>query len=137
MKGGTMIMTLYALGVIPSFSRPRISDDNPFSESLFKTLKYTAGYPRYFKDLHHAQTWMADFVHWYNNEHKHSGISYISPAQRHCGDGAEIMSKRNDIMNKAPKKTPERWSHSQRKWEDQKYVYQNPSPETKKQLISA
>ncbi|QEN06809.1 IS3 family transposase [Oceanispirochaeta crateris] len=137
MKGGTMIMTLYALGVIPSFSRPRVSDDNPYSESLFKTLKYTAGYPKYFKDIHQARVWMADFVNWYNNEHKHSGISYISPAQRHCGDGSEIMEKRNKVIRKAISKTPERWSSDQKIWEDQKHVYLNPSLETKKQLISA
>ncbi|MGH9439914.1 MAG: IS3 family transposase, partial [Terriglobia bacterium] len=83
MKGATMLMTLYALGVIPSFSRPRVSDDNPYSEALFKTLKYTAGYPKYFRDLTHAREWMASFVNWYNTEHLHSGIGYVTPQQRH------------------------------------------------------
>ena len=66
-----MLMTLYNLSVIPSFSRPRVSDDNPYSESLFKTLKYAAGYPKHFQDLSHARQWMAGFVDRYNTAHLH------------------------------------------------------------------
>jgi putative transposase len=84
----------YNLGIIPSFSRPRVHDDNPYSESLFKTLKYTAGYPKYFRTLNQAREWMARFVDWYNNEHLHSGIGYVTPQQRHDGSARVILEKR-------------------------------------------
>ena len=108
MKGATMIMTLYKLGILPSFSRPRVSDDNPYSESLFKTLKYTPGFPKYFTDLEHARIWIADFVNWYNDQHRHSGIGYITPNQRHSGNGNKIMQKRNETIMNAYSKNPER-----------------------------
>ncbi|MCP4294007.1 MAG: IS3 family transposase [Proteobacteria bacterium] len=110
MRGSTMIQTLYNLGILPSFSRPRVSNDNPFSESFFKTVKYTAGFPSFFTDLEHARAWMADFVNWYNTEHRHSGIGLITPEQRHCGEGSIIMGKRNNVMSKAYSLKPERWS---------------------------
>ena len=132
MKGSTMIMTLYKLGILPSFSRPRISDDNPYSESLFKTLKYTPGFPKYFTDLEHARTWIADFVNWYNTEHRHSGIGYITPNQRHSGIGNKIMQKRNETIMNAYSRNPERWSKNPSLYEEQHRVYLNPSRETKK-----
>ena len=132
MKGSTMIMTLYNLGILPSFSRPRVSDDNPYSESAFKTLKYTPGFPKYFTDLEHARTWIADFVNWYNNEHRHSGIGYITPNQRHSGIGKKIMQKRNETIMNAYSKNPERWSKKPYHYEEQNTIYLNPSRETKK-----
>ena len=131
MKGVTMIMMLYRLGIIPSFSRPRVSDDNPYSESLFKTLKYTAGFPKYFKDLRFARSWMADFVNWYNNEHRHSGIGYITPNQRHSGEGIKVMQKRNRTILSAYSKNPERWSKTPSLWKEKEIVYLNPSRETR------
>jgi len=134
MRGSTMIQTLYNLGILPSFSRPRVSNDNPFSESFFKTVKYTAGFPSFFKDLEHARTWMADFVDWYNTEHRHSGIGLITPEQRHSGEGSKIMSKRNNVMSKAYSLKPERWSSKPAVWENAKKVFLNPSSETREKL---
>ena len=137
MRGSTMIQTLYNLGILPSFSRPRISNDNPFSESFFKTVKYTAGFPSYFKDLEHARIWMANFVNWYNTEHRHSGIGLITPEQRHSGEGSKIMGKRNVVMSKAYALKPERWSSKPVFWEQSEEVYLNPSAETRERLIAS
>jgi len=135
MKGATMIITLYNLGVIPSYGRPRVSNDNPFIESLFKTLKYTAGYPGQFKDMEHARTWMANFVNWYNTEHRHSSIGYVTPQQRRSGDYKNIFAKRNETLCNARNKNPERWGKRQRVWECNDYVYLNPTKETKEKLM--
>jgi putative transposase len=135
MKGATMLMTLYNLGVIPSYGRPRVSNDNPFIESLFKTLKYTAGYPGQFKDIEHARRWMADFVNWYNTEHRHSSIGYVTPQQRRCGDYKEIFNRRNEALARAKGKHPERWVNRQRAWGCNDVVYLNPGKETKETLM--
>lgn len=131
MRGSTMIQTLYNLGVLPSFSRPRVSNDNPFSESFFKTVKYTAGFPKTFNDITFSRSWMANFVNWYNTEHKHSGIGYITPDQRHSGLGKEIMTKRNMTISEAYATNPERWSSKPAMWDNAETVYLNPSAETK------
>lgn len=78
-KAATMLMTFYRLEVMPSFSRPRVSDDNPYSESLFKTMKYHVEYPQNFADIGTAHSWLAGFVDWYNTQHRHSGIGYVPP----------------------------------------------------------
>jgi transposase InsO family protein len=132
MKGATMLMTLYKLGVLPSFSRPRVCDDNPYSESLFKTLKYTTGYPKYFWDVSSAREWMATFVDWYNTQHLHSGIGYVTPQQRHEGSAVEIVAARNRTLEEAYQKHPERWSKKPKKWTAPAVVYLNPSLETRK-----
>jgi putative transposase len=86
MKGATMLATLERLGVLASFSRPGVSNDNPFSEALFRTAKYRPDVPREpFADLAHASAWVAPFVQWYNHEHRHSAIRFVTPAQRHDG----------------------------------------------------
>jgi transposase InsO family protein len=135
MKGATMLMTLYNLGVIPSYSRPRVSNDNPFIESLFKTLKYTAGYPGQFKDIEHSRAWMANFVNWYNTEHRHSAIGYVTPEQRRSGAYKEIFEKRNDSLALAMEKNPERWGKKKRVWGCDDKVYLNLGKETKEKLI--
>ena len=126
MKGSTMIVTLYNLGVIPSFSRPRVSDDNPYIESLFKTMKYTAGYPVVFKALDHARGWMADFVNWYNTEHRHSAIGYVTPAQRGTGKDLETYERRNRVLEAARSRHPERWVNRMRRWERRDVIVLNP-----------
>jgi len=127
MKGATMLATLRNLGVIPSFSRPRVSNDNPYSESLFKTLKYRAGYPKYFSSISDAEMWVAQFVQWYNNEHIHSGIKFVTPMQRHTGEDKIILEKRRITYTIAKNKHPQRWSGSTRNWDWEECVFLNPT----------
>jgi transposase InsO family protein len=111
MKGSTMLVKLYDLGVVPSFSRPSISDDNPYSESLFKTVKYCPKYPiKGFSSLEEARKWVKDFVNWYNNEHLHSGIKFVTPSQRHEGTDKKILENRKEVYKNAKLKNPIRWS---------------------------
>jgi len=94
-------------------------------------VKYTAGFLSYFKDLDHARTWMANFVDWYNIEHRHSGIGLITPEQRHRGEGSKIMDNRNKVISKAYALKSERWSSKPAVWENAEVVYLNPSAETR------
>ncbi len=126
MKGATMLATLQNLGVVPSFSRPRVSNDNPYSESLFKTLKYNSGYPKSFNSIEEAKEWVDNFVNWYNNQHRHSGIKFVTPMQRHLGEDKEILKKRDKTYKKAQKKHPERWTCNTRNWNRIEEVYLNP-----------
>jgi len=127
MKGATMLATLQQLGVIPSFSRPSVSNDNPYSESLFRTLKYRPEYPeKPFAGLVAARDWVQSFVHWYNTEHFHSAIKFITPEQRHAGKDREILDKRKAVYELAKSKNPTRWSGDIRNWNPVKDVYLNP-----------
>lgn len=126
MKGATMLATLQRLGVIPSFSRPSVSNDNPYSESLFKTLKYCAGYPKQFSSLEDARNWIQDFVCWYNEVHMHSGIKYVTPDQRHSGQDKKILAERHKTYIAARHKNPHRWSRNTRNWVWEEKVYLNP-----------
>jgi transposase InsO family protein len=118
MKGATLTATLQKLGIIPSYSRPRVCDDNPYSEALFKTLKYRPGYPSLpFESRDHAEWWVEDFVQWYNHEHLHSGIRYVTPADRHDGKDKEILKNRTKVYEEAKDRNPDRWSGVTRNWE--------------------
>lgn len=117
MKSANMLSTLFFLGVIPSFSRPRVSNDNAYSESLFKTLKYTAGYPEIFNSLDESKVWMKKFVNWYNYEHRHSMINYVTPMQRHKKEDKKILEIRRKTYELAKERTPERWSRHCKDWE--------------------
>ena len=118
MKGSTMLLTLEKLGVMPSFSRPSVSNDNPFSEALFRTLKYVPSYPRKpFEGIGQARAWVAQFVHWYNQEHRHSGIRYVTPNQRHAGEDVAILRRRRALYEEARRHRPERWSQGTRNWD--------------------
>ena len=98
MKGATMLATLQRLGVVPSFSRPMVSDDNPYSEALHRTLKYRPEYPwDRFEDLEHARRWTADFVGWYNTKHRHSALKFVTPEQRHQGRDLAILAERDRL----------------------------------------
>ena len=126
MKGATMLATLEKLGVAASFSRPRVSNDNPYSESLFKTLKYCPKYPDYFSSLAEAKIWTTLFVDWYNNRHHHSGIKFVTPSDRHQGLDRDILMQREIVYSKAKKKNPERWSNRKtRNWSRSEKVYLN------------
>lgn len=127
MKGATMLATLQALGVMPSFSRPAVSNDNPYSESLFKTLKYRSTYPqRPFADILAARQWVGAFVHWYNEEHRHSAIAFVTPSERHAGRDAALLRKRAEVYEAAKEKHPERWSGATRNWQPVLVVHLNP-----------
>ncbi|MDF1480893.1 integrase core domain-containing protein, partial [Extensimonas sp. H3M7-6] len=105
------------LGVKPSYSRPRVSDDNAYAESLFRTAKYRPQFPaKGFADLDAARAWAAGFVQWYNHEHRHSGIRYVSPAQRHAGEDRAILAARHELYARARQAHPARWSGKTRNW---------------------
>lgn len=117
MKGATMLATMHKLGIVPSFSRPRVSDDNAYAESLFRTLKYCPEYPsRGFATVEDARAWVARFVGWYNDEHLHSGIGFVTPSARHTGDDLEILAERRRIYELARRRKPDRWSRHSRPW---------------------
>ena len=117
MKGSMMTSTLQNLGIGASFSRPSVSNDNPFSESLFRTLKYCPKYPKKpFESLEQAQEWVRKFVHWYNNIHRHSSIKFITPNERHLGLDKIILEKRKEVYENAKQKNPNRWSGNIRNW---------------------
>ena len=127
MKGATMLATLQSLGVMPSFSRPAVSNDNPYSESLFKTLKYRADYPRRaFENLFAARQWVGTFVRWYNHEHCHSAIRFVTPHERHAGQDTALLSKRVGVYEAAKAKHPQRWSGATRNWQPVQVVHLNP-----------
>jgi putative transposase len=127
MKGATMLATLQRLGVIPSFSRPSVSDDNPYSEALFKTLKYCPHYPLHpFAELQDARVWTEAFVDWYNHHHLHSGIKFVTPADRHAQLDQVILKQRHEVYVKAKMTNPNRWSKNTRNWEQINEVFLNP-----------
>ena len=127
MKGATMLATLQNLGVVPSFSRPSVSNDNPFSEALFRTLKYCPEYPgKPFENIDAAYDWVFVFVPWYNTEHLHSGIRFVTPDDRHFGREEEILNRRKSVYDKARRKNPERWSGETRNWNPVNTVVLNP-----------
>jgi putative transposase len=109
MRGMTLAVFLDSLAVTRSYSRPRCSNDNAFIESWHKTLKYSVGYPRYFESLSYARRWYADFVDWYNTEHLHSGLGYVTPLQRRSGAAQGIYNKRNQTIAEARLSNPLRW----------------------------
>lgn len=127
MKGATMLATLQQLGIMPSFSRPSVSNDNPYSESLFRTLKYRPNYPgKPFADVRSARSWVEGFVDWYNHEHRHSAVKFVTPAQRHCGEDSLILAKRKQVYLDAQSANPSRWSGDIRNWDLIDTVHLNP-----------
>ena len=131
LKATTVLAMLNWLGVKPSYSRPRVSDDNAYAESLFRTAKYRPEFPtKGFADLDQARTWANGFVHWYNFDHRHSGIRYVSPAQRHAGDDHEILAARHALYLQARELNPARWSGNTRNWTPVGAVTLNPERDT-------
>jgi putative transposase len=127
MKGATMLATLQGLGVMPSFSRPAVSNDNPYSESLFKTLKYRPAYPlKPFADLAAARQWVTGLVEWYNHEHRHSAIRFVTPAQRHAGLDGALLDQRQSVYEAAQARHPQRWRGPTRNWQRIQAVHLNP-----------
>ena len=102
LKATTVLAMLHWLGIERSYSRPRVSDDNAFAEALFRTAKYRPEFPlKGFADLDAARAWAARFVHWYNDEHRHSGIRCLTPAQRHTGQDGPLLAARHAVYQDA------------------------------------
>lgn len=109
MKSKTVCQLMADLGVTKTHSRPHVSNDNPFSESQFKTLKYHSTFPKKFETLEDAKHFLREWFHWYNNEHRHSGIEMLCPADVHHGRDQDILSKRQLILSDAYNRFPERF----------------------------
>lgn len=137
LKAATLQETLKRLQVTPSYSRPRVSNDNAYSEALFRTCKYVPDFPSNgFVDLTAARTWMSRFVHWYNHEHRHSAIRFVTPAQRHDGEDSSLLAERHRLYERARAAKPERWSGATRNWTPVGAVALNPENETAKKAVA-
>jgi len=135
MKGATMVATLDKLGVTASFSRPSVSNDNPYSESLFRTMKYRPGYPsKPFETIEQAQGWVNEFVVWYNTVHLHSAICFITPDDRHYDHQERILANRHQVYKNARRRHPSRWSRQTRNWNPVRQVWLNPDKKDDAQL---
>ena len=127
MRAATLEVRLEELGVLRSFSRPRVSNDNPYSESLFRTVKYRPNYPnRPFSSKEEACQWVSAFVDWYNHQHRHSGIKFVTPQQRHCGEAIGICRQRSRVYELARIANPRRWTGAPRCWRQPEVVWINP-----------
>jgi len=129
MKGSTMQAMMQRLGVEKSYSRPSVSDDNPYVESLFKTMKYHVKMPRKgFSCAQEASQWVSGFVQWYNEEHRHSGRKFVTPSQRHEGRDVALLERRRQTYKAAKEAHPERWKgRSTRNWTPAQVVHLNPA----------
>jgi putative transposase len=127
MKGETMLATLQRLGVAHTRSRPSVSNDNPYSESLFNTLKHRPQLPlEAFADVAQARLWVTDLQRWYNEEHRHSGISFVTPSQRHAGQDIDLLRQREQVFEQARRAHPNRWAKHTRNWQRKSAVHLNP-----------
>lgn len=134
MKGVSLLALFYKLEICNSYSRPRVSDDNPFIESWFKTMKYDVSYPGKFETISCARDWFAGFVHNYNTAHSHSGLNYMTPLQVRNGKYFKIVRKRNKTMLEAQKQNPIRWGKKAKQLPEKHIVYLNPSADTRIKL---
>ncbi len=141
MKSYTLKAKLEMLGIASSFSRPRVSNDNPYAESLFRTLKYWPAWPKGFASLDEARQWVRRFVDWYSHTHRHSGIQFVTPSQRHQGQDKALLEKRHALYLAARLARPERWRNATRNWSWQNEVQLNPDrviePKTSEELQAA
>jgi putative transposase len=130
MKGATMKVTMEKLGITASYSRPRVRNDNPFSEALLRTCKYRPDWPtKGFATTADAQVWVQSFARWYNNEHLHSAIRFVTPSPRHAGHDGATLASRTSLYAKARAQNPERWSGKTRNWQTAGHVWLNPETE--------
>lgn len=125
MKGSTYLAKLAELGIRPSYSRPGVSDDNAYAESLFRTCKYRPDFPGAFATIDAARAWVLAFVRWYNHSHRHRNLKFVSPAQRHLGEDRAIFVKRIAVYEAARAKHPERWRGNIRNWSLPNIVWLN------------
>jgi len=136
MKGMSLLALLYSLHISVSRSRPRVSNDNPFIEAYFKTMKYCVQYPGHFATLAHARSWMAEFVNWYNTEHRHSSLGFVTPQQMRTGAYRYRFAQRNAVLKAAYKNNPSRWSRAPKQWVCDHTVYLNPSVATQQNILN-
>jgi putative transposase len=131
MKSLTLLAKMYGLGITPSRGRPRVSNDNAYSESLFRTLKYCPQWPAVglVKNIETARRWVREFIAWHNDQHRHSRIRFVTPAQRHRGEDKAILQQRHALYEEANQKRLERWSGTTRNWEPVGAVSLNPERE--------
>jgi len=125
MKGSTFVAKLQELGLTASYSRPSVSDDNAYAESLFRTCKYRPDYPGAFPSLEQSRAWALSFERWYNHEHKHRNLKFVSPVQRHRGVDRSIFAKRLAVYEQARRRHPARWRGAVRDWSLPKVVWLN------------
>ena len=138
LKGTTVLAMLHWLGIEPSYSRPRVSDDNPYAEAVFRTAKYRPEFPvKGFAELDAARQWAVRFVNWYNDEHRHSGIGYVTPAQRHAGHDRALLAARHALYQRARQSNPRRWSGPTRDWTPVAAVTLNPERDTRIQTAAS
>lgn len=127
LKSQTVMQKLRDLGISSSHSRPRVSNDNAFIESMFRTLKYSPRWPSQgFESLAAARCWANKFMAWYNNEHKHSALKFVTPAQRHRGEDEAILANRHEVYQQARANNPQRWSGETRNWQRESVMALNP-----------
>lgn len=125
MRGTSLVAFLTELRVGLTHSRPRVSDDNPYIESFFRTVKYHVSFPRYFETIQAARDWFAAFIDWYNTKHRHSGIGYVTPLQKHQGLDIELLECRQQTLNSAALAHPERFVRGPRQVVQPRRVYLN------------
>jgi putative transposase len=115
-----------------------VGDDNAFAEALFRTAKYRPEFPlRGFADLDAARQWAMRFVHWYKHEHRHSGIRYVTPGQRHAGQDRRVLTARHALYQDARERNPRRWSGSTRNWTSVTVVTLNPERDIRIQAATS
>lgn len=130
MRGANMLAMMHQLGVSPSFSRARVSNDNAYAEALFKTAKYCPMWPeKPFDTLEQARDWVMQFVCWYNTQHRHSSLKYVTPDERHRGLANALLRSRTCLYMAARARHPQRWSAGVRNWKLSDAVYLNPERE--------
>jgi putative transposase len=130
MKSFTMRAKLEALGIKTSYSRPRVSNDNPYIESMFRTVKYCPQWPSQgFDSIEAAREWVASFMRWYNEEHRHSALRYVTPGERYRGEDQAILENRMTVYQAAKDRNPNRWSGITRNWQPIGNVALNPEKE--------
>lgn len=135
MKNANFKAKLEHMGVKLSYSRPSVSDDNPFSEAAFRTAKYCPMYPKKpFESLEQARAWARKFVDWYNREHLHSGIGFVSPQSRHEGSATKQLEQRRKVYAAAQQRRPERFANGTRAWGEPDIVWLNPTKVTRELL---
>jgi len=117
---------------------PHVSDDNPYSEALFRTVKYRPDYPyRGFESLEEARRWVLEFLRSYNHDHQHSAIRFVTPCRRHDGEDHDILAARRRVYEEAKARHPERWNGNIRNWEPVAEVWLNPPADADRQPTSA